>query len=485
MLLGIDLGTGSVKALLLAGGAVVGEAARSYRVEAARPGWAETAPEHWWRATVAAVQEVTAGRAGEVSALGLSGQMHGVVLAADSGGPLYPAILWADGRSGAQLSLYRALKPSLLAHLANPLATGMAGPSLLWLKRHEPQSYARARWALQPKDWLRLRLAGEACAEPSDASATLLYDLKADDWSHEVIEALELRADFLAPLVPSGSIAGQLTAEAARALGLPAGLPVAAGAADTAAAALGGGLITPGEVQLTVGTAAQLTAPRDEPMADPEFRTHLFRAATPEGFYALAAIQNAGLALEWARGVLKLSWPEMYDSAFAAPPGSAGLTFLPYLTGERTPHLDPEIRGAWLGLGLHHGPGHLARAAFEGVAFSLRDGLRALEDVGISPQALKLAGGGTLEPRWRQLLADVLRKPLLASSAPAASARGAALLAGLATGVYRDAQATLNLLPPPRLVAEPGPANEGLEEAWLRYRGYYPKLRAEESPIER
>ncbi len=484
MLLGLDLGTGSVKALLLAeDGAVLGEGSAAYPVRSPRPGWAESSPEDWWNAAVAAARGAVGGRGAEVAALGLSGQMHGVVLSDGGGRPLRPAVLWADARSGAELDAYRGLEGGLRRGLGNPPAVGMAGPSLLWLERNEPEVYGSARWALQPKDWIRLRLTGEAAAEPSDASATLLYDVLADDWAHPVVEALGLRGGLLAPLVPSGGAAGALVRDAAEDLGLREGLPVAAGAADTAAAMLGSGLLRPGPVQLTVGTGAQIFSAKGEPVPDPNERTHLYRAAVPDLWYSMAAIQNSGLALEWARKVLGASWSEVYGEAFFVPPGAGGVLFLPYLSGERTPRFDPAARGAWTGLGLDHTRGHLLRAALEGVAFALREGLEALEEAGTPAPELRLAGGGSGGDSggpWRQLLADVLGRPLWllpANVAPVASARGAALLAGLAAGVYGRAEDTLGLAPETTGEAvRPGEQRPLYEAAYGRYRELYPRL---------
>src|SRR5918911_50638 len=387
MLLGLDLGTSSVKALLIeASGRVRGEGVASYPVRSPRPGWAESDPQDWWDACASAVRAAVGERGGQVAALGLSGQMHGVVLSDAAGRALRPAVLWADARSANQLARYRELDARLLRRLANPPTTGMAGPSLVWLRDNEPEAYRAARWALQPKDWLRLRLTGETLSEPSDASATLLYDLEADGWSPAVIEALGLRKDFFPPLLASGTVVGTLTRETAGSLGLPAGPPVAAGAGDTAAALLGSGILISGPVQLTVGTGGPIVSPREDFAPDPCLRTHLYRAAHdhPSGrFYAMAAVQNAGLALEWVLKVLKVSWEEAYREAFFVPPGAEGVTFLPYLSGERTPHFDPHIRGAWVGLGLSHERGHLLRAAFEGVAFALREGLESLEETGV------------------------------------------------------------------------------------------------------
>ena len=477
MLLGLDLGTGSVKALLLGeDGDPLGEGSASYPVLAPRAGWAESSPDDWWRAVVEATKTAVGRRGAQVEALGLSGQMHGVVLTDDRGGPLRPAVLWADTRSSELLATYRGLDEEARRRLANPPAVGMAGPSLLWLREHEPGVYASARWALQAKDWLRLRLTGEAAAEPSDASATLLYDLGSDDWAYPVVEVLGLRPDLLAPLVASADVAGTLAREAAGDLGLRAGVPVAAGAADTAAAMLGGGLSRPGTVQLTVGTGGQIVVPKSSPEPDPRGRTHLYRAAAPGLWYSMAAIQNAGLALEWARKTLGVSWDQVYEEAFAVPPGAGGLLFLPYLSGERTPHFDPGARGAWVGLGLDHGRGHLLRAALEGVAFALREGLEALEEAGTPVSELRLAGGGTASDPWRRLLADALGRPLRPlpeALASVASARGAALLAGVAAGVYRRAEDTLT--PDPERVIRPGEAV--YEAAYARYLELYPRLR--------
>jgi xylulokinase len=478
MLLGIDLGTGSVKALLLdTDGTVVSEASSSYLVQSPYPGWAESDSADWWLAVVKAVREAVGDRSNLVRAIGLSGQMHGVVLVDEIGQPLYPAILWADTRSQKELEVYRSLDSNSLKRLGNPITAGMAGTTLLWLREHQPTLYSQARWVLQPKDWLRLQLTEEVATEPSDASGTLLYDGVLDDWAWDVLAALNLRTDWLPPLVSSSAIAGFLTASASEQFGLPVGLPIVAGAADTAAAALGNGLVEPGWVQLTIGTAAQIITLRSQPILDPQGCTHLYRTALPQQWYSLAAMQNAGLALEWVRNILGLSWQQVYREAFTVPAGCEGLTFLPYLTGERTPYLDPQARGAWVGLGLYHNRAHLMRSALEGVAFSLKQGLEALEATGVQVTQLRLAGGGTLEKDWQQLLADVLGVPLYTTSVAAASARGAALLAGIGTGVYGDAKATLDLIPEPTLAATPRSEESALIEAWQRYQELYPQLK--------
>ena len=475
MFLGIDIGTGSVKVLLLdASGQVLAEESIKYRVISKKPGWAETNPEDWWSAIVRATNQLPGDLRSRVVSIGLSGQMHGVVLTESTGKAIRPAILWADTRSTVELKKYERLKPEQLEGLANPIATGMAGPSLLWLKKHEPDSYRDATWALQAKDWLRLRLTGVANSEPSDASATLLYDLTKDDWAYSVIEDLGLRSELFPKLIPSTAIAGSLSKQSAESLGLPAGIAVAAGAGDAAAAALGSGLTKSGQAQINIGTAMQIFAIRNKAIVNPNFKTHLYRTAL-DNYYAMAAMQNAGLALEWVRKILQMSWEEMYMEAFNVKAGSEGLTFLPYLSGERTPHLDPNARASWHGLSLSHGRSQMARAAFEGVAFALKDGLNALIDAGIKVDGLRLAGGGSLRKEWRQLLSDILGQRLYAVSVASASARGAALLAGLAVGEVSNNDNIFKLESP--LITEPVD-RDGLEPAYIRFKQAYQQIKS-------
>lgn len=466
-LLGIDLGTSSVKAVVTdLDGAVIGHAAAEYAVLQPQPGWSETDPREWLSGTVAAVRAAVAQAAARPVAIGLSGQMHGVVPTDAAGEPTRHAMLWSDVRATGALAAYRRLPRAVRARLANPLTPGMAGPMLAWLAEHESDTYARSRWALQPKDWLRAQLTGRFATEPSDASATLLYDILGnggdvlgDGWYVEVIEALGLDRDRLAPILPaSGAHAGELVPDAARLLGLPPGIPVAAGAADAAAAALGAGLVDPAAVQLTIGTGAQVvrpvaTLPGDVP-ATPV--THLYRAATDEGWYAMGAGLNGGSTLAWVCRTLGASWAQLYATAAVVPAPDAPF-FLPHLHGERTPYLDPGMRGGWTGLAPHHDRDQLLRAALEGVAFAVRDALEATVSADAPVAELRLAGGGTTDPAWRQMLADVLGHPLRAVDVAAASGRGAAMLAGCAAGMGDRAAPVSRRAPSARLAAEPHP----------------------------
>ncbi|CAB3757365.1 carbohydrate kinase [Burkholderia sp. MSh2] len=432
-LLGIDLGTGSVKLVTLdADGVERAVASEPYALSSPQPGWAEIEPDTWWRALVRAAARLPADERAQVAAIGFSGQMHGVVLIDAAGQPVRPALLWPDTRA------VREADAAGWPAAPNPVAPGMAGPLLRWLATHEPDALRAARHAVQPKDWLRIALGGDVAADPSDACATALA---APDgvWDIALIEALGLPADRFAPVRPSTARCGVLGVPAATALGLPAGVPLATGAADTACAALGSGLAAAGDALLTTGSGGQIVVLAD---ALPPARRglHRYRAVAGGGYYTMAAMQNVGLALEAVRGWLGYAqWADAYDDAFAQP-ASERLCFLPYLTGERSPWMNPDARGGWLGLGLGDTRGVMMRAAFEGVAFALRAGLDAIRDAdrGDPVTTLRLAGGGSVDPRWRQLLADALGASLQAIDCPNAATRGAALLAGVAVGHWRE-----------------------------------------------
>jgi xylulokinase len=469
---GIDLGTGSTKVAVVAGdGRILGRCSCSHAVHSPEPGAAETDPHDWLASVEAAVRGALhqAGRPA-IDAIGLSGQMHGVVCAGDDGTPLRPALLWADVRAGETCRAYDRLDAAERRALANPVVAGMFGPLLAWALARDPSMRRRLRWALSPKDWLRLVLTGRAHTEPSDASATLLWDAPASRWSAAAVDVLDLPADALPPMVDSDRVAGQVGGAGADLLGLPAGTPIAAGAGDVAAAISGSGLVA-GQAQLSVGTGAQVVVPIAE-LADLPVHpvTHRYRNADLSGWYAMAAVQNAGLALEWVRDVLQATWEEMHAALDLVPPGANGVTFHGYLTGERTPLLDTDLRGAWQGLSLHTGRSALLRAALEGVAFAVRDGLEALVAEGVDVGDLRLFGGGTTDVRWRSLLASALRRRLVVHESPDASAIGASRLGAAAIG---------ETLPPvagdtPTAI-EPLPASiEPLDDAWQRWRSRRP-----------
>ncbi|KVN88531.1 xylulokinase [Burkholderia ubonensis] len=436
-LLGIDLGTGSVKLVTLdPDGVERAVASEPYALSSPQPGWAEIAPQAWWEALVRAAARLPADERAQVAAIGFSGQMHGVVLIDAAGRAVRPALLWPDTRAA------RLAAAADWPDAPNPVAPGMAGPLLRWAAASEPAALRAARWAVQPKDWLRIALGGDVAADPSDACATALATPDGA-WDAARLDALGLPRALFAPVRASTAPCGGLAAQAAAALGLPAGVPLATGAADTACAALGSGLVADGDALLTTGSGGQIVVLADR-LPAARRGLHRYRAAAGGGYYTMAAMQNVGLALEAVRGWLGYaSWPAAYDDAFALP-ASERLSFLPYLSGERSPWMNPDARGGWLGLGLGDTRGAMMRAAFEGVAFALRAGLDAIRAEGAegaerrAVASLRLAGGGSVDPRWRQLLADALGASLDAVDCPNAATRGAALLAGVAIGHWRE-----------------------------------------------
>lgn len=470
MYVGIDLGTSGVKvAAVDADGRLVAKATASYSLDTPHPGWAEQDPERLWDATVEAIRRLAGDvHASQVQAIGLSGQMHTLVLLDESGRPTRPAISWADTRTEAQVRRFQERVPreTLVDVLGNPPATGFTAPSLMWVKEHDAPAYRAATKVCLAKDYVRLRLTGAWATDPSDASATLLFDTFRRAWSDEVLDALELDGALLPPVRESGAVAGELLPEAAASLGLPRGTPVMTGAGDQAAAATGCGLVDPGPMLVTLGSGGQVFTPLASPKADTELRVHLFCHAAPDRWHLQGAVQNVGVALDWVRRTLDWTWEQLYGRAAEVPAGAEGVTFLPYLTGERTPYMDPRARAAWSGLELSHGPAHMARAAIEGAAYSVADAVVACIEAGGEPNEIALTGGGAEHTLPRQILADVLDRPLRRAQVQDASAMGAAVLAGAPTPSFRSAEGEA-----------PGPDAETHRAAWLRQRDAYAALR--------
>jgi len=435
--LGIDLGTSQVKSLLTGPeGQVLGRGRAPYKVDVPAPGQAESDPGEWWHATGIAVREACAAAGDtDVAALAVAGQMHGVVLAGADGTPLRPAIVWLDRRAAAEAARYRELPAGLTAPLGNQPSPGMAGPILRWLATHEPAAMSAARWALQPKDWLRLLMTGEAATDPTDASGTLLFDLTRGAWATDLIGGLGLPAGILPGIREPAEVAGRLRSAAAAHLGLRPGIPVATGAADTAAALFAARLPADATL-LTLGTGGQWVVPEAPGAWRPTATTNLFRAIGKGGrgrvgdLYRLAAVQNMGETINWVAAVLGVSWDHTYSTA-GLPWRADTPVFLPYLTQERW---EPSLTGCWSGLSLGHAKDDLLRAALEGVAFGLRDRLADLRAAGHDPARVLLGGGGSRHPAWRQLLADVLGLPLCPAATSWLTPAGAAMLAAAAGG---------------------------------------------------
>jgi xylulokinase len=446
-LLGIDIGTSGLKCVLVDGdGQVLDHAFRAYAPSTPRPGWAEQDPEIWVEAALSAVSEVVA-RAGvsraSIAGLGFSGQMHSTVCLDKAGRRLRPAILWLDHRSVAQVAALREQigTPQLAEWIGNPIMPGFMLASVLWLKESEPATWDRLAHVLLPKDYVRFRLTGELGAEYSDASSTGLLNVRQRAWCSELLRAAEIPAEILPPLYESTDPIGQLTPRMADALNLSSGLPVVCGAGDQEAQAIGNGLIRSGLVSCTIGTGGQLFTPIDRYQFDPQLRLHTFCHAVPGQWHWEAATLAAGLSLRWLRDEVlagRYTYQEMADAAATVEPGAEGLVYLPYLAGERTPHMDPAAKGVFCGLTLRHGWKHLTRAVMEGVVFSLRDGLELMQALGLSIERVVASGGGTQHRLWLQLQADILGAEVVRTETQEAAALGAALIAGIGVGLYSD-----------------------------------------------
>ncbi|HEU5230879.1 MAG TPA: xylulokinase [Ktedonobacteraceae bacterium] len=502
-LLGVDLGTTGVKAALFAAedGHVLADAFVDYPLFHPHPGWAEQDPADWWRATTAAIRAcLSAGEArgippADVCGVGLSGQMHGVVLLDAQQKVLRPCIIWADQRSQAQCLWIteRVGASRLIEYVSNPALTGFSAPKLLWVRDNEPELFRQARTMLLPKDYIRYLLTGVLAMEISDAAGTCLLDVKHGVWSREVLEALELDPALLPPVVPSAAICGVITKEAAALTGLPVGTPVAGGGADNACGAVGNGVVRTGLALVSVGTSGIVLAHADTPQVDisgPVPRVHTFNHAVSQSWYLMGVTQGAGLSLRWVRDNIGLPeralerWTKIdaYEylarEAEGVAPGCDGLIFLPYLQGERTPHLDAHARGGWIGLTASHDRRHLIRSVLEGVAFSLKDCFAIIKEQGLQLEQLRATGGGAKSPLWRQIIADVLGVELVTTSASEGPAFGAALLAGVASGVYSSVQQACEQTVRVVERTEPRPAVAPIyAQAYETYRALYPALK--------
>lgn len=487
LLLGLDLGTSSVKAVLFdaATNQTLAVAGQEYPLHKPAPDRAEQNPEEWQQATVAVVRRVIeqAGRK-DVAGISFSGQMHGTVLLDRAGRPLHPAIIWADQRSAAACTTLTAtLGAERYAAITGTLpAVGFQGATLLWLAHHEPDLLAQTHQVILPKDYVRLRLTGSIATEVSDAASTGVFDIIRQTWATEILAAVGLPERIFPPVLASTALAGQLTPQAAADLGLAAGIPVIAGCADQPAQAIGNGLIRPGKASVTTGSGGQVFVPVQSVLrTDP--RLHVFNHAVPHMWYVLGAILSAGLSLRWLRHVTGLTeaadaYPILSAEAAAIPPGADGLIFLPYLSGERTPHMDPLARGAFVGLSSYHSRGHLARAVMEGVSFALRQALEISLSLGGQVETIIAAGGGADSAVWRQIQADVLGLPLRQSLLSEQAGIGAALLAGVGAGIYPNLAEACRQVVRYGPLTEPDPARQArYEELYGRFVQLYPRLR--------
>ncbi|HRA48935.1 MAG TPA: xylulokinase, partial [Thermomicrobiales bacterium] len=440
--LGIDLGTSSVKVLVVHGdGTVVGVATRPYPVLQPEPGAAEQDPNTWWDATVAAIHDLGA-LTTEIQGIGLSGQMHGTVLLGADRRLLSPAIIWSDVRSAAALATLIAQlgNDQIVTEIGSPIATGFQAATLAWIRTSRPETWQAIRHVLLPKDWLRLQLTGTLATDPSDGASTGMFNVCSRTWSPLILDALGVQLEQLPPVLGSGTVAGRLSAHAAAALGLRAGIPVATGGADAPLAALASGIAGHDAVLATLSSGAQVTRFSRTPVVDPGARLHTFASPlSPERnepeWFLMGATMAAGSALTWARERIfqsATSIPDLTAAAAEVPVGAGGLVFTPYLNGERTPHMDPLARGAFFGLTADHDQRHLTRAIIEGAVFALRDAFDLLTDLTGPSETVLLAGGAARSQLWRQTVADCFGIPVVPGTVADLSAVGAAILAATA-----------------------------------------------------
>jgi len=457
-LLGVDVGTTSTRALVIEDqGAVISSRAREYPLHTPRPNWAEQDPHEWWTATVASIREATA-EAGissdAIKGVGLSGQMHGSVFLDESDEVIRPAILWCDQRTAKQCeSITETVgEADLVAETCNPVLTGFTAPKIIWLREQEPESFARVRRVLLPKDYVRLRLTGEYATEVSDASGTSLFNVPERRWSDLILDRLELPREMLPEVFESPEVSGAIAAEAAAETGLAQGTPVVGGGGDQAAGGVGNGIVQPGVISSTIGTSGVVFAHLDEPVMDAKLRTHTFCHAVPGKWHVMGVMLSAGGSLRWLRDTVcseeraaaEASDRDPYDlmteAAAQAPAGSEGLLFLPYLTGERTPYPNPNARGVFFGLSLRHTRAHLIRAVMEGVAYGLCDSLAIIEEMGVQVRQVRASGGGARSELWRQIQTDVTGHPHSVINVDEGPAYGVALLAAVGAGLYDTVQ---------------------------------------------
>ena len=491
-LLGIDIGTSGTRAIVVdsADGRLVASGTAEYPLLTPRPRWAEQDANLWWAATGQAVRQALAATGPvEIVGIGLSGQMHGVVLLDEGGEVLGPSLLWCDGRTEAECAeiTERVGAARLIEITGNVATVGMSAPKLLWLRRHELGQWAAARHFLLPKDFIRYRLTGELAGEVSDASGTLLFDVPNRRWSSEILAALDLDPAILPPVYESVEVSGRLSRAGAAALGLLPGIPVVGGGGDQAAGAIGNGIIKPGLISATIGSSGVVFAPADTPVRDPLGRLNAFCSAVPGSWFVMGVTQGAGLSLRWVRDELlahsQLPVESAYDDLTAvaanAPAGSAGLLFLPYLMGERTPHLDPQARGGWVGLTAAHRWSHMVRSVLEGVTYSLRDGLELIRELGVPIEEIRLSGGGARGALWRQMQADVFNSPVTLLNSSEGPAYGAALLAGVGAAVWPDVATACAATLHPAETRQPDPVSA---QVYARYYPLYRQLYAALKP---
>ena len=495
--MGIDVGTTGAKALLTdADGAVKATATTEYPMSTPQPLWAEQQPTDWWTATVSSIDRIlkqSGVTPDRIAGVGLTGQMHGLVLLDAQGDVLRPCIMWNDQRTGEQCAeiTRRVGAERLLQLTGNPVLPGFTASKILWVSQHEPHVYKEVAKVLLPKDYVRYRLTGEFFGDVSDASGTSLFNVGRRRWSREMLQALDIPHSWLPEVTESPEVSAQLSTSAAGETGLLDGTPVVGGAGDQAAQAVGTGIVTEGLLSVTLGTSGVVFAASDNYRVEPNGKLHAFCHALPDTWHLMGVMLSAGGSFRWYRDTLgdaelaeaerskRDAYQILTEEAARVPPGCEGLLFLPYLSGERTPHADPNARAAFVGLTLRHDKAHMTRAVLEGVSYGLRDSLELMRDLGLSIEQVRASGGGARSSLWRQILADVFETELATVEVTEGAAYGAALLAGVGVGLHPTVIHACETAVKASGRVEPGPAASTYADFYPRYRSLYPALAPE------
>lgn len=495
IVIGVDVGTSGTKAIAMnAEGKLLASALKEYPLHSPKPGWAEQDPADWRRATLEALAELASQiTPGDVLAIGLTGQMHGSVFLDAENQVLRPALLWCDQRTADQCDAITEKaggEAALVDMVANPALTGFTAPKILWLRDNEPANFEKTRKVLLPKDYIRWILTGEYATDVADASGTLLFDVRNRCWHTGLISLLGLDSDLLPPAFEGPEITGRLLPEVAALTGLPAGIPVVAGGGDQAAGGVGCGIVRPGVVSSSLGTSGVVFAFSEDVTADPRGRVHTFCHAVPGKWHVMGVMLSAGGALQWYRNTLcqeerdkaavtgRDAYEYITEAAGSVPPGAEGLLFLPYLSGERTPHKDPYAKAAFIGLSLRHSKAHMARSVLEGVAFGMRDSLDIMREMGIPLTVSRVSGGGARSALWRQILADTGRIEIARINVDQGPAYGAAILAGVGGGCYSSVEEACDSIIQEVDRVQPDEVTAAHYDSYLReFRGSYTALK--------
>ncbi len=483
LLIGIDIGTSSIKVVAVDfAGEVLSVTNTPISLDVPFPGWSEQNPEDWWSATCVGIRQLLINiDAPEVFGIGISGQMHSLVALDADQQVLRPSILWNDVRTKAEANSIIGIvgEDALRRFTGNPALEGFTATKLMWMRSHEPELFDRLTYVLMPKDYIRLRLTGEIASDPSDASGTLLFDVANNRWSSEILSALAIDPELLPTIVESSEIVGSVTKESARETGLKVGIPVIAGGADNAMAAVGAGVCSPENMLISLGTSGTVVVPVRSATSDPETRIHLMRHVIPETWYLMGVVLSAGAALDWWRRSSGCAdFDQLILEAGNVEVGSGGVTFLPYLTGERTPHADANARGVFFGIHSGTARAHMTRAVMEGVSFALNDSLCLIKNLEANVSKAVAVGGGVSSPIWLQMLSDVMNLPLHTVTPKGGASLGAAMLASVGTGIFDNVSDVFSAWLNESLIVSPDASRRILyDDAYVRYRSLYPALR--------